>query len=196
MIDGGGPTTRRRSSRSPAAAHGWEVPVAPRRRDRRRRGGVEPPTATGTALDMASSPADPPWRRPYGVAVAWGILWRYAVLGAVVLAMVAGPRPPLAAPLAIIAGGMLLGLWFRRPWPAALWRAAVLGWVAAVTAGWTVFPLVLASGLAVLTVEPWLLARGRGRSRDRRRAAATAPSASPSAAGIAPAAEWPRARRR
>ncbi|HBV94955.1 MAG: hypothetical protein ABSC16_05640 [Candidatus Dormibacteria bacterium] len=169
--------------------------VAPRRAgDRRRRGGTEPRTAPTAALGMAGSPADPPWRRPYGVAVAWGILWRYAVLGAVVLAMVAGPHPPLAAPLAIVAGGVVLGLWFRRPWPAALWRAAVLGWVAAVTAGWIVFPIVLASALAVLTVEPWLLARGRGRSRDRQRLA-SAP-ALPSAAGMAPAAEWPRARRR
>jgi hypothetical protein len=146
---------------------------------------------------MTGSPADPPRRRPYGVAVAWGILWRYAVLGAVVLAMVAGPRPPLAAPLAVIAGGVLLGLWFRRPWPAALWRAAVLGWAVAVTAGWIGFPIVLASGLAVVTAEPWLLARGRGRSRDRRRPAApAAASASPIAAGTAPTAEWPRARRR
>jgi hypothetical protein len=146
---------------------------------------------------MAGSAADPPWRRPYGVAVAWGILWRYAVLGAVVLAMVVGPRPPLAAPLAIVAGGVLLGLWARRPWPAALWRAAMLGWAAAVTAGWIVFPIVLASGLAVLTLEPWLLARGRGRSRGRQRPAApAAASTSPTLAGIAPAAEWPRAGRR
>ena len=135
---------------------------------------------------MAGSPGDPPWRRPYGVAVAWGILWRYAVLGAVVLAMVAGPRPPLAAPLAIIAGGVVLGLWFRRPWPAALWRAAVLGWAAAVTAGWIVFPIVLASGLAVLTLEPWLLARGRGRSRDRQRQAAAAPPSPGRGAGGCP----------
>ncbi|MGA9113087.1 MAG: hypothetical protein WB802_04720, partial [Candidatus Dormiibacterota bacterium] len=83
------------------------MPVAPLRAgDGRRRGWIEARTAPRTALDMAGSAADPPWRRPYGVAVAWGILWRYAVLGAVVLAMVAGPHPPLAAPLAIVAGGV------------------------------------------------------------------------------------------
>lgn len=172
--------------------------MAPRRAgDRRRRGGSTPRNEPLTGLDMAGSPADPPWRRPYGVAVAWGVLWRYAVLGAVVLAMVAGVRPPLAAPLAVIAGGVLLGLWFRRPWPAALWRAAVLGWTVAVTAGWIVFPIALASGLAVVTTEPWLLARGRGRSRDRQRPAAPgAASGFPTPVGMAPPAEWPRARRR
>jgi len=167
------------------------MPVAPRRIDgapRRGRAGFP-----GTALEMAGSPADPPWRRPYGVTVAWGILWRYAVLGAVVLGMVAGPRPPLLAPLAIVVGGLLLGLWFRRPWPAALWRAATLGWATAVTAGWIVFPMVLAGALAALTVEPWLLARGRGRSRSRPRAVAPA---APVVAGMAPAAEWPGIRRR
>jgi hypothetical protein len=134
--------------------------------------------------------------RPYLVGVAWGLLWRYTVVGAVALAVVGGPHIPIAAVVAIGAGGVVLGLWFRHWWTAALWRAAMLGWVTATTAGSIVFPLVVVAALAVVTVEPWLTVRSRRRSRDRRRRAAPTTSLPRPAAGQPPAADWPRAKRR
>jgi hypothetical protein len=122
-------------------------------------------TATAEAIPGAEALEERP-RDPVGIA--WGVLWRYTVVGAVAFAVILGVRVPAALLIAIGAGGVLLGLWYRRGWAPALWRAAVLGWLAAATAGWLLFPAVLVTALAVVTIEPWLAARRQLRSRARR----------------------------
>jgi hypothetical protein len=144
-------------------AAGWQAPAAPpRKRERRRRAGLQPLVAAGAA--PVTGALAKPRRDP--VRVAWGLLWRYATVGAVAFAVVAGLHLPDVSLVVVGAGGLLLGLWFRRGWVPALWRAAVLGWLAAATAGSWFFPVVLVAALLVVSIEPWLAARRPPRSRD------------------------------
>jgi hypothetical protein len=157
----------------PAPATAWDVPVAPARKgERRRRAGLRQSSITygkGTATTEAVAGAEVLAERPRDpVGIAWGVLWRYTVVGMVAFSVVLGLRVPAALLIAIGAGGVILGLWYRRGWPPALWRAAVLGWLAAATAGSLFFPVVLVAALAVVTIEPWLAARRQLRSRARR----------------------------
>lgn len=143
----------------------------------------------------ANDPADARVQeQPYLVAVCWGILWRYGVLGSIVLAATGGLRLPTSLLVVVGAAGVVLGLWFRSWWVAVLWRAAVVGWATTATTRLALFPYVVAGGLALLTIEPWLTARTR---RARRRAAAIgllAPALGEAAP--MPAANWRRAGRR
>lgn len=158
MIDRDTRTATWWRSVEPAPAVERRAPTSPaRRRERRRRAGLRDPVAVPQAEALAERRRDP-------IGVAWGMLWRYGVVGAVALEVIAGPHIPAAALLAIGAGGLILGFWFRRGWVAALWRACVLGWLAAATAGSVVFPGVMAAALLVVSIEPWLSARRRPRS--------------------------------
>ncbi len=133
------------------------------------------------------------------VAVAWATIWRYAVVGAVTLAMFSGVRPPLLAAAAIGFAGLILGLWRRRWWAAGLWRAAMLGWATGASSGSEFFPYLIAGALAVVTLEPWLVARGR-RAEVTASARSAVPVAARAAPGVAapelPEPVWPRSRRR
>ncbi|MGA8015468.1 MAG: hypothetical protein WCB85_06075, partial [Candidatus Dormiibacterota bacterium] len=112
-------------------------------------------SAQGPALPNGLGPS------PYVISVAWGTIWRYAVVGSVTLAMFSGVRPPLVTAAAIGVAGLILGLWRRRWWAAGLWRAAMLGWATGASSGSQFFPYLIAGSLAVVTLEPWLVARGR-----------------------------------
>jgi hypothetical protein len=139
--------------------------VAPARGGgRERRRGVWKPAMEPPARRVGDEPADALIRQPYLVSVSWGILWRYGVLGLIVLADTAGVKPPSPLLLVVGAAGAVLGLWFRSWWIAALWRAAVVGWAATAATRLGLFPYVVAGGLTLLTVEPWVAARNR-RSR-------------------------------
>ena len=148
----------------------------------------------GALTERASSAADGSARRsPYVVAAAWGTLWRYAVLGSVLLAMVGGLGPPVIAGAVVGGAGALLGLWFRRGWVACLWRAVMLGWLTGLSSSTLLFPGVVIAALAVITIEPWVVARDR-----RRPAAGPRRARSPRAPDRAgpPGPGWPRAARR
>jgi hypothetical protein len=109
------------------------------------------------------------YQTPYLVAVAWGTAWRYGVVGAAVLLIFAGLRPPVALAAVVGIAGFLAGLWFRRPWWAGAWRAAMLGWgVGAASAHWF-FAYVVVGTLAAITLEPWIVARRRPWRRVRHR---------------------------
>jgi len=146
----------------------------------------------GTAAPLGDLP------RPRLVGVASGILWRYLVLGAVAFEVFAGPRIPIPALGAIGAGGVLVGFWFRRGWAPAAWRASMLGWATAASAGLVLFPAILVLSIVVVTVEPFVLLRGRRQAGDRSRRDGFAPSASRqrSVTPTAPVPDWPRAPRR
>ena len=148
--------------------------------------------ATGLQSELRSS--------PYVVAVAWATIWRYVVVGGVTLAMFAGVRPPLLAAAAIGFAGLILGLWRRRWWAAGLWRAAMLGWAIGASSGSELFPYLIAGSLAVVTLEPWLVARGRRAQVTTSARSAALPVAAPAAPGVAapelPEPVWPRSRRR
>lgn len=136
---------------------------------------------------------------PYVISVAWGTIWRYAVVGAVTLAMFSGVRPPLVAAAVIGVAGLILGLWRRRWWAAGLWRAAMLGWATGASSGSEFFPYLIAGALAVVTVEPWLVARGRRAELPtpaRSAVAVAAPAAPVVADPRLPEPVWPRSRRR
>jgi hypothetical protein len=172
----------------------------PQARDWARRQGTSvgalDPGSPGSAAPIRAPASHP---APYLVAVAWGTVWRYAVVGAVTLVMFAGLRPPLAVGAGVAVAGVVLGLWLRRWWIAGLWRAAVLGWAIGMTSPYWVFPYVIAAALAVVTVEPWVTAR---------RPRGVAPPALPERGSRArargrsggrpelPGPEWPQARRR
>jgi hypothetical protein len=143
------------------------APAAPaRRRERRRRAGLRQDPSAPRGATAAAPGAELLAERPRDlIGIAWGVLWWYGVVGSVALEVIAGPRIPAAALLAIGAGGVIVGFWFRRGWAPALWRACVLGWLAAATAGSLLFPGVLAAALLVVTVEPWLSARHRPAAR-------------------------------
>jgi hypothetical protein len=101
------------------------------------------------------------YRTPYLVAVAWGTAWRYATVGIIVLLIFAGLRPPLLLGGVVGVAGFLAGLWFRRPWWAGAWRAAMLGWGLGMASAHWFFAYVVVGTLAAITLEPWIVARGR-----------------------------------
>lgn len=144
--------------------------------------------------DPATAAEDGAARRtPYMVAVAWGLLWRYAVVGTITLAMFGGIRPPIAGGAVVAGAGVLLGLWFRRGWVACVWRAAVLGWVAGLASSTFLLPFVVVGALAVITIEPWVVARGRPAPAPGR---ATGGRADGRRQPPLPGSVWPRAGRR
>lgn len=151
------PGTARRVRRSPPMAAPQSRDWAPRPSDRR----PPPPAAAPEAVER--------YRTPYLVAVAWGTVWRYAVVGTLVLLIISGPAPPLLLGGVVGAAGILAGLWFRRPWWAGAWRAAMLGWASGLASAHWFFPYVVVGTLAVVTVEPWLVAPGRPWRTMRRR---------------------------
>jgi hypothetical protein len=130
--------------------------VAPQTRDWAERTWLrEPVTAAETRAAVEH------YRTPYLVAVAWGTAWRYAVVAAIVFLIFAGLRPPLPLGLAVAIAGFLGGLWFRRPWWAGAWRAAMLGWAVGLASAHWSFAYVVVGALAVITLEPWIVARLR-----------------------------------
>jgi len=135
---------------------------------------------------------------PYIVGVAWGILWRYAVVASITLAIFSGLRPPIAALAVSFGVGAVLGLWFRTWWLAAAWRAVVLGWAAGTASSYWFFPYTVAGALLVVTIEPWLTTRKRHSRRTKVSGIPAAPARALSSGtepAEGPAPLWPRATR-
>ena len=97
-------------------------------------------------------------RRSFLPGVGWGITWRYGMLGAVTwdAGTRSGSRPWMLL-LAIVAGGVALGLYRRRWVIARVWRTFVVA-ITAVYAGpmFAVYPDVLIGSLGVLTLSPFV----------------------------------------
>lgn len=100
-----------------------------------------------------------PRRRSRMARASWGILWRFAVVGALLVAAGMRLRPTAAIVAGVLAVGVVLGLWHRRNGLARLWRAVVLAGCAVYAAPLTpLYPDVLAGSLGVLSLSPILAA--------------------------------------
>ena len=90
--------------------------------------------------------------------VAWGMIWRYGILGAVTWdASTRGGSKPWLLLLAIVAGGMALGLYRRRWMIARVWRTFIVA-VTAVYVGpmFAIYPDILVGSLGILTLFPFV----------------------------------------
>ena len=65
-------------------------------------------------------------RRSFLASVVWGLLWRYAVLGALVLVAQSQAQKPWLVIAGVVVGGLLPGLWRQRWAVARLWRTVVV----------------------------------------------------------------------
>jgi hypothetical protein len=94
--------------------------------------------------------------------VGAGMLWRLGLLAAAILAAGSGYGPPWYVVAAVIAGGVLLGLWHRGWRVARVWRMLLLAGGVAYLAPLTPVALQAAeAGFGIALVAPWLAARGR-----------------------------------
>jgi hypothetical protein len=108
-------------------------------------------------------PLRPARRRPWLPNVVWGLMWRYGVLGALVIAAQLQPQKPWSVIAGVLVGGVLLGLWRRRWALARLWRTVVVaGGAVYIAPLFSVYPDALAGSIGALTLAP-LLATWRRR---------------------------------
>lgn len=96
-------------------------------------------------------------RVPVLSSVIWGVLWRYAILGALLVAAEGQSEKPWLAIVGVLSGGLVLGLWRRRWAVARIWRTAVVaGGAAYIAPLFSVYPDVLAGSIGALTLAPIL----------------------------------------
>ena len=132
-------------------------------------GRLAPPPAPPAALppprraapDVLGVAAPRPWspavRRSILPRVAWGLAWRYGILGALFVAAQSQAQVPWLLIAAILAGGLLLGLWHRRWALARVWRTVVVaGGAVYVAPLFSIYPDVLVGSIGALTVAPVL----------------------------------------
>lgn len=93
--------------------------------------------------------------RGWAGRLAWGLLWRYALAGAVLVAAESRAGTPWAVVVAMATAGLLLGLWHRRGLVARVWRALALAGIAVYVGPLlSVYPDILAGSLGALTLSP------------------------------------------
>lgn len=117
------------------------------------------------AWSWPSRGVDDASRPGYLVSVARGLLWRFALVGAVTLGTLISPAIPLATAVGVLVGSQLLVLRRGSGAAAPLWRTGLIALALAVSSGLAVYPKVVAGGLAWVGVEPWVLAGRPWRSR-------------------------------
>ena len=104
------------------------------------------------------------WLRGFATRVTWGLLWRHAILLAVLLAAEARAGVPWPAIAGVLVAGLVLGLWHRRSVVARVWRTLVIAG-AAIYVGpmLPIYPYLLAGSLGALTLSPFLATLRRPR---------------------------------
>lgn len=121
--------------------------------------GMVPASAPPWAAAAPPAEADPGSRHPLGRylgRVAFGIVWRVAVVLAVVGAAASGYGPPWFVLAAFIALGVVLGLWHRGWGVARLWRILLLGaGVGYLAPGLPFYSEALVGSLGIAAIAPW-----------------------------------------
>lgn len=106
-------------------------------------------------------------RRAWLPIIVWGLMWRYGVLGALLIAAQSQAQKPWLVIAGVLLGGLLLGLWRRRWALARLWRTVVVaGGAVYIAPLFSVYPDVLVGSIGALTLAP-LVATWRRRWSDR-----------------------------
>lgn len=120
-----------------------------------------PPGPPGT--DLSSPPTQPRShradirRRSFLGTVAWGLMWRYAILGALLIAAAADAQKPWLAIVGVLVTGQALGMWRRRSAVARVWRTLVVAGTAVYVAPlFSFYPTVLIGSISTLTIAPVL----------------------------------------
>jgi hypothetical protein len=97
-------------------------------------------------------------RASYLIRVATGLLWRFALVGSVVLGTLISAAVPLVVVVTLLGGSQLVAVGRGCAAWAALWRAGLVALALAVSLELSVFPTVVVAGLAWIGTEPWIVA--------------------------------------
>jgi hypothetical protein len=96
-----------------------------------------------------------PTRHSWLPNIVWGLMWRYGVLGALVVAAQLQAQKPWLLIAGVLLGGLFLGLWRRRWTLARLWRTVVVaGGAVYIAPLFSLYPDALVGSIGALTLAP------------------------------------------
>lgn len=82
-------------------------------------------------------------------------MWRYSILGALLVAAAAEAQKPWLMIVGVLVGGQALGMWRRRWTLARVWRAVVVAGAAVYVAPlFSFYPTLLIGSIGTLTIAP------------------------------------------
>jgi len=94
----------------------------------------------------------------YPARVAAGLLWRFALVGAIVGGALVDTSAVLATVVVLLGSCLLVGAWRGQDRAAPLWRAGAIGIGLAVSSSLGVYPKVVVASLSVLTADALIAA--------------------------------------
>jgi hypothetical protein len=94
----------------------------------------------------------------YPARLAAGLLWRFALVGAIVGGALVAPVAVLVTVVMLLGSCLLVGVWRGQDRAAPIWRAGAIGIGLAVSSSLSVDPRVVVGGLSVLAADALIAA--------------------------------------